>query len=290
MILDGKALSAHILKGFKEEIASFSSGRAPQRPPCLAVFLIGDHPASKIYVNKKIKTCEEIGIRSIRRHFSASITEEELLREIEEININPAIDGLLIQLPLPKHINTHRVIRWVHPDKDVDGFHPINMGKLLLGDSEGFVPCTPLGIKELLSASNISVKEKHVVILGRSNIVGKPTAALFLQDDTPTSTTVSIIHRSTPNPKEICLQADILIVAIGSPKYITADMVKEGAVVIDVGINKDENQKMIGDVDFERVKERCSFITPVPGGVGPMTIAMLMKNTLKSYKKRCDFS
>lgn len=287
MIIDGKGIAKTIRAEIKEEISGLTS-----RPPCLAVVLVGEDAASKIYVGRKTKACEEVGILSIKRHLPASIAEDELLREVEQLNIDPKVDGILVQLPLPDHINSTKVTRWIDPKKDVDGFHPINMGKLLIGEQDGFVPCTPLGIKTMLDRINIDLEGKHAVIVGRSNIVGKPMAALLMQRRKGHNATVSIVHRYTPNPEEFYRTADILIVAIGIPGFITGKMVKKGAVVIDVGINRikdssnSKGYRVVGDVDFESTKEVCSHITPVPGGVGPMTIAMLLSNTLKSYLKR----
>lgn len=287
MIIDGIAIATEIQNKLKAQIDTIKG-----RKPCLAVILVGEHSPSKIYVSRKTKACAEVGIQSIKRQLPASITENELLMEIEQYNVNPEIDGILIQLPLPSHINPTRVTRWVNPEKDVDGFHPINMGKLLIGESDGFLPCTPLGVKKLLDYSKIDVAGKHVLVVGRSNTVGKPMAAMLMQNTPGFNATITVSHRQTPNLKALCLLADILIVAVGQPGLITEEMVKEGAVVIDVGINKIEDlektsgSKIVGDVDFERVKNKCSFITPVPGGVGPMTIAMLLNNTLKSYHLR----
>ena len=262
------------------------------RKPCLGVILVGDHGPSRLYVQRKTKACEEVGIRSIKRHLPYSISQDDLLREIEQFNIHPEIDGILVQLPLPNHINPSQITRWIHPEKDVDGFHPLNVGKMLIGESDGFFPCTPLGIKILLDRYGVELERKHLVMVGRSNIVGKPLAAMLMQDAPGFNATVTILHRSSPNIKELCQLADILVVAIGNPRYITQDYVKEGAVVIDVGINsiadltREGKTKIVGDVDFERVKDKCSLITPVPGGVGPMTIAMLLSNTFLSFQRR----
>lgn len=283
-ILDGKAISQEILKEIRSEISKLHG-----RPPCLAVILVGDNGPSRIYVNRKTKACEEAGIHSIRRHLDASTAEDDLLKEIEHFNQNPEVDGILVQLPLPHHIDESRVTRWIAPEKDVDGFHPINVGKMLIGETDGFFPCTPLGIMELIERTGIKLPGKHIVIVGRSNIVGKPIAAMLLQRGRGIDATVTVAHRFTSNLKEITLLADVLVVAVGVPHRITADMIRDGAVVIDVGINRIEDlarkngTRLVGDVDFEKAKDKCSFITPVPGGVGPMTIAMLLKNTLKSY-------
>lgn len=283
MIIDGKAIASKI----QEEITLELSG-IKTRKPCLAMVLVGEHPPSKIYVNRKMQACEQVGMLSLRPHFPDTISEADLLKEIEKLNKDPKVDGILVQLPLPAHINPMNVIRKISPDKDVDGLHPINAGKLLLGDSSGFVPCTPLGIKVLLERTKINVSGQHVVIIGRSNLVGKPMAALLMQNAPGANASVTILHSHSKNSSEICREADILIVAIGKPHFVNEKMVKKGAVVIDVGINKLEN-KIVGDVDFEAVKNKASYITPVPGGVGPMTIAMLLSNTLKSYKQKNAF-
>lgn len=283
MIIDGKKIASEIQEEIKTVIQNLA-----ERPPCLAVILIGEHPASQIYVRRKIQACVAVGIRSIKQELPATISEENLLLEIEKLNQNPEIDGILVQLPLPSHINSALITHHINPDKDVDGFHPYNVGQLLIGESKGFFPCIPLGIKVLLERTGIELSGKQALIIGRSNIVGKPMAALLIESHA----TVTIAHRYTQNLKQLCLLADILIVAIGQPKFIKADMVKEGSVVIDVGINKveDPTQKngyqIVGDVDFKNVAPKCSYISPVPGGVGPMTIAMLLHNTLLSYQKR----
>jgi len=285
-IIDGRAVAQKIQDELKQEISQLSG-----RPPCLAVILVGDNGPSRIYVNRKTKACEEVGIKSIKRHLEASISEDKLLKEVEHFNVNPEVDGILVQLPLPDHINDSRVTRWINPEKDVDGFHPVNVGKMLIGETNGFFPCTPLGVQELIVRTGVELPGKHIVIVGRSNIVGKPLAAMLLQRGQGIDATVTVAHRFTSDLKEITLGADILVVAIGVPNHISADMIKEGAVVIDVGINRIEDlarksgSRLVGDVDFEKAKEKCSFITPVPGGVGPMTIAMLLKNTLKSYRQ-----
>ncbi len=283
-LLDGKATALDLGKTISKEIESL-----PGRPPCLAVILVGDDAPSQIYVNRKTKTCEEVGIRSIRRHLKATVSEDDLLKEIDRLNVNPEVDGILVQLPLPGHINASRVMRWVDPCKDVDGFHPENVGKMLIGEEDGFFPCTPLGIMTLIQSTDIELPGKHIVIVGRSNIVGKPLAAMLLQKGKGIDATVTVAHRFSRDLKEITSQADILVVAIGVPRKITGDMIKEGAAVIDVGINRIEDlarksgSRLVGDVDFEAAQEKCSYITPVPGGVGPMTIASLMQNTLKAY-------
>lgn len=284
-VIDGKLIASGIQERIKQEISAIEG-----RPPCLAVILVGDQGPSRIYVNRKTKACEDVGIQSIKRHLAPSVTEDALLKEIELFNANTDVDGILVQLPLPDHIDDKRITRWISSKKDVDGFHPFNVGKMLIGEEDGFLPCTPLGIRTLIESTGISLPGKHAVIVGRSNIVGKPLAAMLMQKGGGLDATVTVAHRHTSNLKGLTLQADVLVAAAGVPKMITADMVKEGAVVIDVGINRIEDlakksgSRLIGDVDFEAVKDKCAFITPVPGGVGPMTIAMLLQNTLKSYR------
>jgi methylenetetrahydrofolate dehydrogenase (NADP+)/methenyltetrahydrofolate cyclohydrolase len=287
MIIDGKAIAEEIQNDLKIKISSIQ-GRAP----CLAVILVGEDPASEIYVRNKTLACERIGIRSQTQKYPATISEAELLLDIERLNQDPVIDGILVQLPLPKHINSFNVTMAIDPEKDVDGFHPINMGKLLIGNESGFIPCTPLGIKTLLEKSKVVVQGKHAVVVGRSTIVGKPMALLLAQKSSAGDATVTIAHSSTHDLKSVCLTADILIASVGKPHIITADMVKEGATVIDVGINRihdpgtPRGYRIVGDVDYERVKDKCAHITPVPGGVGPMTIAMLLSNTVTSFLKK----
>jgi methylenetetrahydrofolate dehydrogenase (NADP+) / methenyltetrahydrofolate cyclohydrolase len=288
MIIDGKAIADQIQEEIKQGIANLKG----PRKPCLGVVLVGEHPPSQIYVARKTQACECIGIHSIKRQFSMHTPEHEILAEIERLNQDPLVDGILVQLPLPEHVNPYKVIQSIDPEKDVDGFHPLNVGKMLIGETDGFFPCTPLGIKTMLERTNIELTGKHALVIGRSNIVGKPMAAMLMQSTPSGNATVTIANKHTANLKEICLQADILIVAIGKPQFITVDMVKEGAVVIDVGINKIPNPQnpngylIVGDVDFANVKDKCSFISPVPKGVGPMTIAMLLSNTWLSFRKR----
>ncbi len=287
MIINGKQIADEIQKEIKEKINTYST-----RPPCLAVIIVGNNPASIIYIGRKTLACQSVGIESIRITLPDSITEEELIHEIDLLNNNENVDGILVQLPLPLHINPHRITYHITPDKDVDGFHPFNVGKMLIGEKDGFLPCTPLGIRVLLERSLIETKGKHIVVLGRSNIVGKPAAALLMQNTPSGNATVTITHSYTQNLKEICLSGDILVVAIGKPGFLKADMVKKGAVVIDVGTNKIDDPaakkgyRIVGDVDFKNVEPKCSYITPVPGGVGPMTIAMLLHNTLLSYQRK----
>lgn len=274
--IDGKLISKQIKDELKEEVAAL----AAQGKSCaLAVIQVGNDPASSVYVGNKKKACAYIGIESIAYELPEETTEQELLSVIDKLNQDPNVHGILCQLPLPAHINEDRVIHAISPEKDVDGFHPQNVGALVIGE-KGFVSCTPAGIIQLLKRSNIEIAGKHCVVIGRSNIVGKPMALLMLRENA----TVTICHSRTQNLKEICREADILIVAIGKPRFIGADYVKEGAVVIDVGIHRNEDNKLCGDVDFDEVEPKASYITPVPGGVGPMTIAMLMHNCVESMK------
>lgn len=279
ILLDGKKVADQILKDLKKTIGTFT------RPPGLAFVIIGEDSSSQTYVRMKKKKCLDIGIVSKDKKFPADVTEKELIAHIEKLNRDPSIDGILIQQPFPPHLKASTIMEAVDPHKDVDGFHPINMGRLLLGETNGFIPCTPEGIHRLLQAYDISVSGKHVVILGRSNIVGKPLAALLVQKTPTANATVTIAHTGTKNIKDLTLSADILIAAMGSPHFVKAAMVKKGAVVIDVGINRN-GSKIAGDVDFDRVAPLCSYITPVPGGIGPMTIAMLLSNTALSVEKK----
>ena len=249
--------------------------------PGLVVLLVGENPASLSYVKGKVKACEEVGIYSELKRYPDTITEAELLKEIERYNKADNIDGILVQLPLPTHISEHKVIETITPEKDVDGFHPINVGRMVTGQ-EAFLSCTPYGVVEMIKYKNIPIAGSHVVIVGRSNIVGKPAALLFLRENA----TVTVCHSKTPNLSEITKQADILVVAVGRANLISAEDIKDGAVVIDVGMNRNEAGKLVGDVAFDSVKEKASYLTPVPGGVGPMTITMLLANTIQSAKKR----
>lgn len=281
-IIDGKKIAEEIKGELKEKINELKGKGVT---PGLAVVLVGDDPASQVYVRMKGKACEELGIYSETLKYPADLSEEELLSIIDGLNENPRIHGILVQLPLPKHINETKVLNRISPEKDVDGFHPVNVGKMLIGDP-GFLPCTPHGIQELLLRSGNDPEGKHVVVVGRSNIVGKPVAAILMQKKKGANATVTVCHSRTRDLPGICRQGDILIAAMGVPEFIKADMVKEGAVVIDVGVNRVDDPsakrgyRLVGDVDFEAVKEKASAITPVPGGVGPMTIVMLMKNTV----------
>ena len=275
-VIDGKKISQEIKDELREKVASLKN---EGREAALAVILVGNDPASTVYVGNKKKACEYIGIRSQSYELAEETSEEELLELIEKLNQDDSVNGILVQLPLPKHICEDKIIRAISPQKDVDGFHPQNVGKLVIGE-EGFVPCTPAGIILMLKRSGIEIEGKNCVVVGRSNIVGKPMALLMLRENA----TVTVAHSRTQNLKEICRQADILIVAIGKPRFITAEYIKEGAVVVDVGIHRDENNKLCGDVKYDEVAEHTSAITPVPGGVGPMTIAMLMKNTVMAKR------
>ncbi len=257
--------------------------------PHLAAVLVGNDGASLTYVGSKVKACEQVGFESTLVTLPAEISETELLAKIDELNKNPEIDGYIVQLPLPKHIDSQKVLMAVDPEKDVDGFHPANFGKITL-DMEAFIPATPFGIMELLKRYNVETKGKHVVVVGRSHIVGRPMSILLSQKGNPGNATVTLTHSYTPNIQEITKQADIIVMALGIPEFLKGDMVKEGVTVIDVGItrledaNAPKGYRIVGDVDFEQVKEKADFITPVPGGVGPMTIAMLLKNTLLARK------
>ena len=273
-ILNGKELSIKIKEDLRKKTEEL---KAEGINPGLAVIIVGNDSASRVYVNNKKKACEECGFYSEEYALPEETTEEELLALIDTLNNKKEINGILVQLPLPKGIDSEKVLLTIRPEKDVDAFHPVNVGKIMIGNFD-FLPCTPAGVMELIRLTNIDVCGKECVVVGRSNIVGKPQAMLLLHENG----TVTICHSRTKNLKEVCRRADILVAAVGKAKFITADMVKEGAIVIDVGMNRDENGKLCGDVDYDSVSEVASAITPVPGGVGPMTIAMLMKNTLKA--------
>lgn len=273
-LIDGKLISTQIKEEVKEKVTSL---REENIEVTLAVIQVGKDPASSIYVNNKKKACEFVGIRSLAYELLETTSEEELIDLVVQLNQRDDVNGILVQLPLPNHINETKIINTIHPYKDVDGFHPQNVGALCIGNS-GFVSCTPAGIIELLKRSNVAIEGKACVVIGRSNIVGKPMAMLLLRENG----TVTIAHSKTKDLQQIAANADILIVAIGQPKLITSEYIKEGAVVIDVGMHRDENNKLCGDVDFDNVEKKCSAITPVPGGVGPMTIAMLMHNCVES--------
>lgn len=275
-LISGKEVSARVKAEVKAECDRLKEKGIT---PGLAVIIVGNDPASRVYVNNKKKACAEVGFVSEEYALPESTTEEQLLELVDELNKKDTIHGILCQLPLPSHLDEKAVINAISPEKDVDAFHPSNVGKIMIGDYT-FLPCTPAGVMEMIHFSGIDVSGKNCVVIGRSNIVGKPMAMLLLHENG----TVTICHSRTKNLKEICSQADILVAAVGRPNFVTADMVKDGAVVLDVGINRLDNGKLCGDVDFEAVEKKASYITPVPGGVGPMTIAMLMKNTLSAAK------
>lgn len=276
-LIDGKLISTQIKDELKAEVTEL---KAKGITPCLAVIQVGNDPASCVYVNNKKKACAYIGIESLSYELDEQISQEELLTIIDELNHNEMVNGILVQLPLPKHIDENIVIHSIVPEKDVDGFHPETVGNMCIG-SKGFLPCTPAGVIQLLKRSNIDIEGKECVVIGRSNIVGKPMAMLLLRENG----TVTITHSRTKDLKEITKRADILVAAIGKPKFVTSEYVKEGAVVIDVGIHRNENNKLCGDVDFDDVIGKVSAITPVPGGVGPMTIAMLMNNCVETVRQ-----
>ena len=287
-LIDGKAIAQKIHAESKAAIAELS---AKGLKPGLAVVLVGDDPASRAYVRSKDKTCLELGMHSVKHELPESTSQTELVELVRKINADPAIHAILVQSPPPPHIDERAIIETIDPRKDVDGFHPVNVGKLALGDTDGFVPCTPLGCQRLLIEAGVETKGANVVILGRSMIVGKPLALLLMNKGQGGDATVTVAHSRTQHLAEVCRQADILIAAIGQPEFVKADFVKEGAVVIDVGINRvsapesPKGSKLVGDVAFNEVAPRCRAITPVPGGVGPMTIAMLMQNTIASCQR-----
>lgn len=275
-LIDGKKISAEIKDELKAEVEEL---KKQGKEACLAVVLVGDDPASAVYVKNKKKACEYIGVKSLSYELPASTSEAELLELIDRLNKDDSVNGILVQLPLPSQIDENKVIRAIAPEKDVDGFHPQNVGALLIGE-KGYVSCTPAGVIQLLKRSGVSIEGKECVVIGRSNIVGKPMGVLLLRENG----TVTIAHSRTKDLKDICKRADILVAAVGKPKMITEEYIKEGAVVIDVGIHRMDNGKLCGDVDFDRVKDHVSKITPVPGGVGPMTIAMLMNNVVEAVR------
>ena len=276
LLIDGKKISTEIKDELKVTVEELKKQGVET---CLAVIQVGNDPASSIYVRNKKRACAYVGIESLSYELPEETTEEELVKLVKELNENDNVHGILVQLPLPKHINADTIIRTISPDKDVDGFHPESVGRLCIGEP-GFVSCTPAGIIQLLKRSGIEIEGKECVVVGRSNIVGKPMSILLLRENG----TVTITHSRTKDLKEVTGRADILVVAIGKPKFITADYVKEGAVVIDVGMHRNEENKLCGDVDFDDIKDKVSAITPVPGGVGPMTIAMLMYNCVEAAK------
>lgn len=287
-LIDGKQTASDIKKKIAEEVAEMTS--RGERAPHLAAILVGHDGGSETYVANKVKACEECGFTSSLIRFEDNITEEELLQEIKRLNEDESVDGFIVQLPLPRHINEELITQAIDPSKDVDGFHPVNVGRMSIG-LDCFLPATPAGIMELLKYYNIPTRGKHAVVLGRSNIVGKPMASLLMQKSNPGNCTVTVCHSATPNIKEICREADIIVAALGQPGFVTADMVKPGVTIIDVGTTRvpDATRKrgwrLRGDVDFDNVAELCEYITPVPGGVGPMTICSLMCNTLKAAKQ-----
>lgn len=286
ILIDGKNIALDIRNELKAQILKIKTETG--RVPGLAAILVGENPASKIYVSSKSKACEEIGMLSRVERLPENISETQLLEAVEKYNTDNNFHGILVQLPLPKHINEDNIIEAITPDKDVDGFHPVSVGKLVIGKNT-FIPCTPAGIQELLKRYKIPTEGKHVVVLGRSNIVGKPIANILIQKKEYANSIVTICHSAARDLKQFTSQADILIAAIGKPEFVKTDMIKEGSVVIDVGINRIEDSssakgyRIVGDVDFENVSRKASYITPVPGGVGPMTIAMLLSNTFKSF-------
>jgi methylenetetrahydrofolate dehydrogenase (NADP+)/methenyltetrahydrofolate cyclohydrolase len=287
-IIDGNKTASEIREELRQKIEKLKA--EGKNVPGLVTILVGENPASQVYVRSKIKDCQEIGMRTKAENHPAEISGQYLVDLVKKYNDDPDYHGILVQLPLPKHINENKIIETISPEKDVDGFSPTSIGNLVIG-KDTFASCTPAGIQELLIRYNIETKGKHVVVLGRSNIVGKPIANIMLQKKEHANAVVTICHSAAKNLKEFTIQADILIAAIGSPEFVKADMVKDGAVVIDVGINRVEDSskpkgyRLVGDVDFKNVSPKCSFITPVPGGVGPMTRAMLLQNTFKAYQK-----
>lgn len=288
-ILDGTLVSAHIKEQIKQEVIDWQAQGG--KKPHLAAILVGNNPASEAYVGSKVKSCESLGFDSTLLRFDADISEQQLLDEVQKLNADDAVDGILVQLPLPRHISPDLVINTISPAKDVDGFHPISQGKMMLGQPT-FLPATPYGIMLMLEHYNINIDGMHCVVIGRSNIVGTPMTILLSRNTNPGNATVTLCHSRTKNLKEIALQADLIVAAIGKPFFVTADMVKPGAIVIDVGINRIEDatkksgSRLVGDVDYDNVAPLCSYITPVPKGVGPMTICGLMKNTLLAAKQK----
>ncbi len=277
-IIDGKAIAAYIKENAAKDAAKLTESIG--RQPSLAVIIVGENPASRVYVNNKKKACEACGITSLEYALPEETTQEALLALIDRLNGDDAVDGILCQLPLPKHINEEKVIEAIFPEKDVDGFHPVNVGRMVTG-GEGFLPGTPAGLVEMLKYEGIDPEGKHCVVIGRSNIVGKPAAILMQR----ANATVTVCHSKTRNLKEIVSRADIVVASVGKPHFLTADMVKPGAVVLDVGINRLPDKTLVGDAEFAEVAEVAGYITPVPGGVGPMTVAMLMQNTVKACRR-----
>ncbi len=288
VLLDGKLVSLHYKEEIKKEVLAIKE--SGKRPPHLAAMLIGNNPASQAYVGSKVKTCEELGFESTLVRFDEQVSESDILATIAQWNKDERIDGILVQLPLPSHIEENKIIEAIDPNKDVDGFHPVNLGKMMLS-LPSFIPATPFGVMLMLQYYGIKTSGMNAVVIGRSNIVGTPMSLLLSRNTELGNCTVTVCHSRTKNIKEICLKADLIVAAIGKPKFVTADMVKEGAFIVDVGINRIESSetksgyRLVGDVDFEQVSPKSSYITPVPGGVGLMTICALMKNTLLAYSK-----
>ncbi len=280
MLLDGKKIAFEIQSEIASKVATLQ-----ERKPGLAFILVGKNPASQTYVKAKNKACLAVGMVSKTIELPETIAEIDLLKQIDQLNLAPEIDGILVQLPLPGHIDEKKITAAIDPAKDVDGFHPVNVGKMLLGIEGGFLPCTPHGIKVLLERCQIEVKGKHVVILGRSNIVGKPLAAILMQKKIGCNATVTVAHSESDHLPDLTRSADILVAALGKPHFVTKDFVKRGSTIIDVGINRLPDGRLVGDVDFKEVEPVAKYITPVPGGIGPMTIAMLLQNTLLSFLK-----
>jgi methylenetetrahydrofolate dehydrogenase (NADP+)/methenyltetrahydrofolate cyclohydrolase len=286
-LIDGRTIAEKVYLGLRREISEL---KAQGVTPGLAVVLVGDNPASRAYVRSKDKMCRELGLHSLKLELPASTTQSELVGRVEELNRDSTIHGILVQSPPPQHIDEAAVVRTLDPRKDVDGFHPSNIAKLVLGDSTGFVPCTPLGVQRLLAESKIDISGAHVVVLGRSMIVGKPLALLLMQKNKNADATVTVVHSRSRDLEKITRSADILVAAIGRPNFVKAEHVRDGAVIVDVGINRVEDAtsergyRLVGDVDFAQVAPKAAAITPVPGGVGPMTIAMLMANTIKACR------
>ena len=277
-IIDGKAVAAQVREAVRTQIQALTAGG--KRPPALATVLVGADPASEVYVRNKRKTCEELGVRSVHQHFEASLSETELLAVVDRLNEDPTVDGILVQLPLPRHIDSSKVIERIRPDKDVDGFHPYNFGRLAQKNPL-LRPCTPWGCIKLLESTGVTLRGASAVVIGSSNIVGRPMALELLLADA----TVTVCNSKTRDLADVVSRADIVVAGVGRPHFVKGDWIRPGAVVIDVGINRLDSGKLAGDVEFEAAKERAAFITPVPGGVGPMTIAMLMDNTLKAYRQ-----
>lgn len=289
-LIDGRAVSATILAECRARVLALTERGV--RVPGLAVVLVGDDPASRAYVRSKDKTCRELGLHSVKLELPADTSQSELLDTVARLNADPTVDGILVQSPPPKHIDESAIVRALDPEKDVDGFHPVNVARLAMGDPGGFVPCTPLGCQRLLVEAGVQIPGAHVVVIGRSLIVGKPLALLLMQKGRDADATVTVAHSRTRDLPALARSADVVVAAIGRAGFVTADFVREGAVVIDVGINRVEDPgtktgyRLVGDVDFAAVAPKCAAITPVPGGVGPMTIAMLMSNTLKAHAQR----